>query len=181
MTRPPSSGPDDFDPNDPSHWPDPPAPSAAAWEKVRSGIQAKLPARVRPHRWPAAVAAVGLIAAGLLVAWGVWATLPTQDSPVPTQAVTNSPAPPADPLAEYDVLPIATAADVMVSVVRGSDVQFGSLDHPIPDTLPLASGTDVTVHRGPTAGELSCPDPTGMAVYLMPPSDKPVLNGDSPK
>ena len=173
MTRPPPSGPDDFDPADPYHWPPPPEPSARAWEKTRTDILARLPKATTGRPW-VTVAKVGVgagvLAAGLLVAWGVWVTFPPPVVSAPTVPVAS--VTPADPLAEYDVLPIATAADVMVSAVRGSDVRFGSIHHPVPDTMPLASAADVTVYRGPVAGELSCPEPGGMAVYVMPPTEK---------
>ena len=174
MTRPPSSGSDDFDPSDPQHWPPPPEPSARAWEKTRTDIVALLPPRTACRRNTVAVkvaAGVGVLAAGVLVAWGLWATFhPFTVAPTPNVPVAN--AEPTDPLAGYDVLPIATASDVMVSAVGGSELRFGSINHPIPEVMPLASGADVTVLRGPVAGELSCPDPGGMAVYVMPPTDK---------
>ncbi len=174
MTRPPSSGSDDFDPADPHHWPPPPEPSAAAWEQTRTDIVARLPKVTTARPWSTVgktTAAVGLLAAGVLMAWGLWATF--QQPAVPSQpSVPVATATPADPLAEYDVLPIATSNDVMVSSVRGGDVRFGSISHPVPDTMPLASATDVTVHRGPAAGELACPEPGGMAVYVMPPAYK---------
>lgn len=165
MNRPHSSGPDDFDPNQPENWPTPPEPSAARWEKVRSGIHARLPKRTARKPWAAVMTAAG-IAAAVLAAFGVWAaTNPTAPPTVPV--VAEKPSVPIDPLAEYDVLPVATASDVMVSAVRGSDLQFGSINHPIPDVMPLMTGADVSVLKG-TAGELSCPDPDGMAVYVMP-------------
>lgn len=164
MTRLPSSGPDDFDPTHPELWPAPPEPSAGAWEKTRTDIVAHLPRKPAGRRWVGKAAAGGLIAAGVLAAWVVWkpAVRPTEP---PVVAATASP---SDPLAEYDVLPVATASDVMVSAVRGGDVRFGSISHPVPEVMPLATGGDVTVLKGPTAGELACPDPNGMAVYVMP-------------
>lgn len=174
MTRPPPSGSDDFDPADPYHWSPPPEPSARAWLRVRTGIAARLPQKTADRRWAPVLkagAGVGLIAAGMLIAWGLWTNLP-RHAVQPTPYVPTATAESADLLAEYDVLPIATASDVMVSAVRGSDVRFGSIHHPVPDTMPLASGADVTVHRGPMAGELSCPEPGGMAVYVMSPTDK---------
>jgi hypothetical protein len=175
MTRPPSSGTDDFDPTDPHHWPSPPEPSARAWEKTRTDILARLSTATHRGRWRGVVkvaAGVAVLAAGVLIAWGLWATFQPTVRPLPDVNTPVADATPPDPLAEYDVLPIATASDVMVSAVRGSDVRFGSISHPVPDTLPLTSVTDVTVHRGPAAGELSCPEPGGMAVYVMPPADK---------
>jgi hypothetical protein len=166
MTRPHPFGPDDFDPAHPDHWPAPPEPSAEAWEKTRTDIVARLP-RSPKRRWLVPATAGGLIAAGLMVGWGGWLVVGGIAPPAePAVVVAN--ADPVDPLAEYDVLPIATASDVMVSVVRGGEVRFGSINHPVPETIPLASAGDVTVHRGPTAGELSCPEPNGMAVYVMP-------------
>lgn len=163
MTRPHSSGPDDFDPLDHRHWPAPPEPSEARWEQVRRAFAGGVPAR-RPW-WKVSAAAVGAVAAAALIAWAVWPRpLPTPDAP---EVVAEKP---ADPLAEYDVLPIATAEDVMVSVVRGGDLRFGSISHPVPDVMPLASAGEVSVIRGPAAGELSCPEPGGMAVYVMPPT-----------
>jgi hypothetical protein len=168
MTRPHPSGPDDFDPAHPDHWPAPPEPTPEVWEKTRTDIVARLPRRPAGQRWLVPAAATGgLIAAGVLVAWGVWSLVGGVAPPAePTTAVVAEK--PTDPLAEFDVLPIATASDVMVSAVRGGEVRFGSINHPVPETMPLASAADVTVHRGPTAGELSCPDPNGMAVYVMP-------------
>ncbi len=173
MTRPPPSGSDDFDPADPHHWPAPPEPSAAAWEKTRTDIVARLPTATPRRPWVNAVkvsAGVAVLAAGVLIAWGLWASLAPPAVPPPITPVAN--AEPTDPLAEYDVLPIATSGDVMVSAVHGGDVRFGSISHPVPDAMPLASAADVTVRRGPTAGELASPEPGGMAVYVMPPADK---------
>lgn len=174
MNRPLSSGPDDFDPADPDHWPLPPEPSARAWENTRTGITARLP-RVTPgRRWHTLAkvgATAGLLSAGVLLAWGLWATFHPPAAPTPPE-VPFADAASVDPLAGYDVLPIATASDVMISSVRGNEVRFGSINHPVPDAMPLASGADVTIHRGPVAGELSCPDPGGAAVYVMPPVDK---------
>jgi hypothetical protein len=34
--------------------------------------------------------------------------------------------------------------------------------------MPLASSGEVSVTHGPAAGEFSCPEPGGMAVYVMP-------------
>ena len=102
MTRPPSSGPDDFDPLDPSHWPAPPEPSEARWAEVYQGFAGGVPAR-RP--WWKVGAAAGAVAASVLIAWAAWPR-PAQPTPPQTQEpVAESP---ADPLAEYDVLPIAT-------------------------------------------------------------------------
>jgi hypothetical protein len=168
MTRPPPSGPDDFDPTRPEDWPPPPEPSAEAWEKARTGIVARLPRRKSGRRRAVAVTAGGLIAAGVVAAWLVWPPTPTP--PKPPEAVAK--VTPVDPLAGYDVLPVATPSDVMVSAVRGVGVEFGSIDHPIPEVMPLATSADVIVHRGPAAGELCVPDPGGMAVYVMPPTDK---------
>lgn len=161
MTRPPSSGPDDFDPLDPRLWPAPPEPSEARWAEVYSAFAGRVSAR-RP--WWKVAAAVGAVAASALIAWAVWPRpIPTQ--PTVAEVVAETP---TDPLAEYDVLPIATAEDVMVSAVRGGDLRFGSISHPVPDVMPLASAGEVSVLRGPAAGEFSCPEPGGMAVYLMP-------------
>lgn len=168
MNPAPSSGPDDFDPIQPESWPTPPEPSATRWEKVRSGIHARLPKRTARKPWALVATTVG-IAAALLVAFGVWMMNPVTTPTAPVVAVTNRK--PVDPLAEYDVLPIATASDVMVSAVRGNEIQFGSINHPIPEVMPLMTGADVIVLKGPPTGELSCPDPDGTAVYVMP-SDK---------
>ena len=165
MTRPPSSGPDDFDPTDPRHWPPPPEPTEARWDVLYQSVARALPRR-RP--WWKGGAAVGVLAAAALIAWAVWPRAGTVPPPPPEPVEPR----PADPLAGYDVLPIATADDVMVHSVRGSDVGFASIDHPIPETMPLATSADVSVHRGPTAGALSCPEPGDMPVYVMPPTDK---------
>ena len=165
MNRPHSSGPDDPEPIHSESWPDPPEPSAARWEKVRSGIHARLPRRTPRKPWAAVVTTAG-IAATVLVAFGLWVAMKPPTPPTaPVAVVTNTE--PIDPLAEYDVLPVATASDVMVSAVRGNDIQFGSINHPIPEVMPLMTGADVSVLKG-TAGELSCPDAGGMAVYVMP-------------
>lgn len=164
MTRPHSSGPDDLDPLDPRHWPAPPEPSEARWAQVRIAFAGVAPAR-RPWWKRASAAAVGTLAASALIAWAVWPRPVPVTPPTPPEPVTERT---ADPLAEYDVLPIATAADVMVSAVRGGDIRFGSIDHPVPDTMPLVSAADVNVSRGPTAGELSCPEPGDSPLYMMP-------------
>jgi hypothetical protein len=163
MTRPRPSGPDDLDPLDPRLWPAPPEPSEARWAQVRSAFDGVAPAR-RPW-WKASAAAVGTLVASALIAWVVW---PRPVPVVPPTAPESVGERTDDPLAEYDVLPIATAADVMVSAVRGGDIRFGSIDHPVPNTMPLASAAEVIVSRGPTAGELSCPEPGDAPLYMMP-------------
>jgi hypothetical protein len=111
-----------------------------------------------------------LVIAGVFVIAGAvgWAVFPRPPQPVGLAFVIT----PTDPLADFDVLPIASEYDVMVSAVRGGEVAFGSIDHPVPEALPLATGVDVAVRRGPTAGELHATEPGGMAVYVMPPADK---------
>lgn len=162
MTSPNSSGPDDFDPLDPRHWPAPPEPSERRWAEVSRAFAGVRPSR-RPW-WKVGAVAVGAMAAAtVLIAWAVWPrTVPPTPAPEPVAERAD------DPLAEYDVLPVATASDVMVSAVRGGGVGFGSIDHPVPDAMPLASAGEVSVVHGPAAGELSCPEPGGMAMYVMP-------------
>jgi hypothetical protein len=116
----------------------PPPPTEATWQRVRDRIAARLtpatPPPVRRTKWVAAVAA---LAACVLIGLTVWSLTPRPEPPIPEVAF--------DPLAEYDVLPIATANDVMVSIVRGDGIDFASIDHPIPPVMPLATTGDLTV------------------------------------
>lgn len=136
----------------------PPRPSGTAWRKVQDGIAAELRSvrRARTVRRWAATGVVSGMAAAVVVAALVW--------PRP------SPTPPAvevafDPLAEYDVLPIATESDVMVSAVRSDGIELVSCDHPLPGVMPLATADEISFARV-EAGGMSVPARTDAPVFV---------------
>ena len=72
-------------------------------------------------------------------------------------------------LAEYDVLPIATPDDVMISSIKGSgEIVFISCKHPLPDSPRWAKLVDVQVQSAPA--EATMMNPSG--------AEMPILNLD---
>lgn len=128
-----------------------PWPDESTWQRTRNEIAEQvLPRSKRPVGVRVAWVAAAL-AACLMLGGTVWMMMP-QGIDEHASAPTSS-----DPLAEYEVLPIATEEDVMVSVVRGG-IDFASIGHPIPGTISLAGGEDWEMHQ-PITMEVSQPTP----------------------
>jgi hypothetical protein len=131
----------------------PPPPSEAAWRRVQGVIAARLSATAprpprRSHRLKWA-GAIGGLAAAVTAGFLAW---PPADPTPPTTAEAGF-----DPLAEYEVLPVATPGDVFVSAVRRDpDLVLVACDHPLPGRMRLATAADLRVQPTP-AGELSVP------------------------
>lgn len=136
----------------------PPLPGEAEWRVVGGRIAARLTAARRARivrRWAAAGLVSGL-AAAVVVAALAW------PRPTPTPPVVEVA---ADPLAEYDVLPIATESDVMVSTVRSDRIELVACEHPLPGVMPLATPSDITVART-DAGSMSTPTLADAPVFV---------------
>ena len=137
----------------------PPPPCETTWKRVQGEIAARLipphPAGARRVRWARSVAAVGGLAAAVTAGFLAW--------PPAT--------PPADPLAGYEVLPIATPSDVFVSAVRHDpDLMLIACDHPLPGKMRLASVRELEVYR-----------PQDLALSVPTPDDAPILIMDQDK
>lgn len=131
----------------------PPEPSEAEWEAVRRRIHARLdrarePAPRRRAVWLAAVAVASAAAAA--VVWvAVALNAPQREpnapevaevKPLPVAPLPHEPQP--DPLAEFAVLPMATADEVVLHRVPGNGwLPVG--EHPLPGTLSLATPDEV--------------------------------------
>jgi hypothetical protein len=154
----------------------PPEPSDAAWEAARARIHARLATPAgRPRSGSArrlAFVALGaaLSAAAATVLWVGFVHQPVREPEAPVLAVRvvpvipvapePKPAPerPADPLAEYTVLPMAGEDEVVLTRVPG-DGWLPVGRHPLPGEVTLASATDV---------ELDDPDSTWGNVTTSP-------------
>ena len=145
----------------------PPPPTEATWQQVRDRIATRLtpatPPPARRSKW-VAVAAIATLAACVLVGLTVWSLTPRTGPAAPAEVAF-------DPLAEYEVLPIATSDDVMVSVVRGDGIDFASIDHPIPPVMPLATAGDLTVEQA-YFGRAVEPDAPDAPWVVAEPQDK---------
>jgi hypothetical protein len=149
-------------------------PSEEEWDAVLRRVQSRLaePVREPPHRrvgvW---LAAATLAAAAAAVAWvAVALDAPRPDPrvrevadvrPTPAAEVSVAPLPhePApDPLAEFPVLPVATAVDVVLYRVPGAGM-LPVGEHPLPGELALATPEDV---------ELEDPNPAWPSVMPAP-------------
>lgn len=136
----------------------PPLPSESAWRDVRDGIVDRLqPSSIR-HSHRRMVWTATTLAACLILGVTLWWSKPWAGDER-TGAET-----PFDPLAEYEVLPIASSNDVMVSAVRGG-IEFASIDHPLPGVMSLADGDEFTAVR-PWTGELSQPAPADAPILV---------------
>jgi hypothetical protein len=150
----------------------PRTPDEAEWEPVRSAIQLALPKAEPKPTAPRSRIKIGFVAAvafSLMLAFGLYLANRNQPKPPTDEFVQQAPpvvAPEPDPLAEFDVLPIATESDVMVSVVRGDrSPGFVACNHPVPEALELATAEDLEVvprkEMHPATGwELSQPEPS---------------------
>lgn len=127
-------------------------PSEAEWEAARRRVAARLPGRAGRWRAAVALAAGVLLAVGAVAAWPARPAAPTGQGPRAVQ-----PVPPVqfaahtfDPLAEFDVLPIASAEEVVLHRVPGSGVL--PVGAPLlPEALSLATIDDVEFHEPPEA------------------------------
>ncbi len=154
----------------------PDEPVEAQWDAVRRRIHDRLnPASPVPGsgRWRAAVCvAVGAaLTTAAAVAWIAFAPAPTQKPEIAAvRSVPISPETPADPLAEFAVLPMATANEVDISRVPGSGwLPVGS--DPLPGTLSLATTDEV---------ELDDPDSVWSQVTKSP-GDAPMIFAAKPR
>jgi hypothetical protein len=136
----------------------PQLPGEAEWQVVGDGIAARLTAarRVRTVRRWAVAGLVSGLAAAVTIAALVW----PRATPTPPAVEMAT-----DPLAEYDVLPIATESDVMVSAVRSNGIGLVACDHPLPGVMPLATSDDISVARV-EAGGMSVPTPADAPLFV---------------
>lgn len=145
----------------------PPEPSEAAWEDMRLRIQARIakpavepaPAR-RWGRWGAAVAALTATVAAL-IAWLMLSKSPAPQSTETPEIVLVKPVPlpqPSDPLAEWDVLPMASAEEVVLQRVPGDGwLPVGA--HPLAGELTLATAAEVELDENPEWPTVMVPSP----------------------
>lgn len=145
----------------------PRGPSEAEWRAVRRRIHARLapePARPSSRRavpWLAAAAAAAL-------AWAAFHLPAPKNPPVPERVqVPSAPTPEvalapepheADPLAEFDVLPMAKAEEVVLHRVPGDGWLPVGAD-PLPGALSLATSEEV---------ELDDPGPAWPGMTVAP-------------
>lgn len=156
----------------------PPEPSEAVWEEMRLRIRARVatsavepaPAR-RLARW-AAVAAALTATAATVVAWVVFSRPPVPQPNAP-EVVEVKPIPtaPADPLAEWDVLPMAGAEEVVLQRVPG-DGWLPVGVQPWAGELTLATAAEV---------ELDEPNPSWPAVMVPSPTHAPMIFAAKPR
>jgi hypothetical protein len=148
-------------------------PSGAEWEAVRRRIHQRLTAPARPafrRAAPRLAATAALAAAAAALAW-VALQLPAPQNPqvpdrvqaprAPGTEVALAPAPHGanpDPLAEFEVLPMATAGEVVLHRVPGDGWLPVGAD-PLPDSLSLATSGEV---------ELDAPNPAWPTVTVAP-------------
>jgi hypothetical protein len=180
----------------PANWPlwqkaEPPLPSPDAWMGVRDAILDAVlnppvaPAEPAVRRWRRVGAwlAGGLTAAAAAAAV-VWVALRPPAAPAPNLALPPDvvkvvpappPAPPEDPLAEFDVIPIATADDVDLQRVAGADdAAYPVGTPPLAGPVILASQEDVELesvdnHPGwPPGGAVSVPTPGDAPMIFVP-------------
>lgn len=186
MTTAPNDDPDRRDPLDPlgayldcapgaadAVRPDEPRPEQ--WDAVLRAVRARLTATPATRRAPErraalAVGGVVLAAVAVAVAWLTVAPFAIKDDVAKGPPAVPAPELPADPLAEYDVLPMATAAEVDLARVPGSGWLPVGAD-PLPDVLVLASSKDV---------ELDDPDETWPEVTRSP-TDAPMIFAAKPR
>ena len=145
-----------------------PVPELRPDELSRSGEM--ILARLRPilpkrsRRWigPAVLSGAGAAMAAVLY----FACPPDHVCEIATKPSVPALRPePADPLAYYDDLPIATSAEARVSSVRGdASPLFVACDDLLPELLELASAEEMQVQK------------TGRSALSMPgPDDAPII------
>jgi hypothetical protein len=154
----------------------PPEPSEAEWDAIRARIQARVAAQqprsfVRRATLVGAGVGLGFAAVAAVVAWLVFG-LPPAPPPQTPEVVRQKPAPPAevDPLAEFDVLPMATEDEVVLHRVPGDGwLPVGA--HPLTGDLALA-----------TADEVALDDPNPEWPAMVPaPKSAPMIFAAKPR
>jgi hypothetical protein len=135
----------------------PPEPSADEWESVRRRIHEHLnrPKPAPRSAWRLRAAAIAAVAALVIAgAVGAWVARDRPAPPAPPELAEAGPlvcAPPVapvphearpDPLAEYAVLPMASASDVVLHRVPG-DGWLPIGEHPLSGAVALATADDV--------------------------------------
>jgi hypothetical protein len=147
-----------------------PSPSPADWRQVLEEIsesvipaESRKPRGISLRRWLAATAAILMVAVAVgVMKFVVWQGLVPAPAPVPAPVVVTTP----DPLAEFDILPIATPNDVMVSALRGEgSIGLVACDHPLPGVMPLALASEMDVQRV-RSGEVSVPTPGDAPIFM---------------
>lgn len=119
------------------------------WSRIRLGPPKR-------NRRPAS--ALVVIAAAVVLAWGLWPTVK------PNEVAMVEPAPEVDPLAEYAELPIATPADVMIAAIKGDGDVLVSVSPPLNGGLALATPDDIEIEDA-GGGQA---DPDGAAMIWQP-------------
>lgn len=155
----------------------PPEPPEAAWEEMRLRIHARVatpavaPSRHR-GRWGAGVAVAALTAtAAAVVAWLVLNQPPAPPPNAPDVARAEPVPPPVDPLAEWDVLPIAAAEEVVLRRVPGDGwLPVGA--HPLDGELTLATADEVA---------LDDPNPEWPTAVVPSPKHAPMIFATKPR
>ena len=151
-------------------------PSEGQWAEVKAvlleGQKRNTPVKSGRFRWDVFL---GFLAAcfvfGLISVFAVINSIPW--TPAGTGGLRANLVQENDLLAEYDVLPIATPEDVMISSVRGSgEVKFVSCKHPLPDSPNWAKFEDVKVISGPTVATMSNTTAGEMPIYNLDPADR---------
>lgn len=155
----------------------PPEPSEAAWEEMRLRIHARVAAPAvapaSPHRlarWGAVAALTATAAA--VIAWVAFRQpAPQPNVPEVVEVKPVSPAAPADPLAEWDVLPIASAEEVVLQRVPGDGLLPVGVQ-PWAGELTLATAAEV---------ELDEPNPSWPTVMVPSPTHAPMIFAAKPR
>lgn len=146
----------------------PDEPSDEQWDAVLRAVRSRLapPATPRPQwRWRAArVVGGGLVLAAVAAAaaWVAFGPVAVKDDATASRPVPPAPPAPeaqADPLAEFDVLPMATAEEVDLRRVPGAGWLPVGTD-PLPDVLTLATAQEVELEAPNSAWPEVAPAPT---------------------
>lgn len=170
---------------------EPTLPTDATWAQVRDRVSVEvfmpaLPAS-RPERgwWKrAGVFFAGGVAAAIaaMILLGVLnsAFAPPPQQPVPTPWVREvvDQSPPADPLAQYAVLPLATDSDVDIRRVSGGAEGWLPVgEHPLSGPIALAAAEDVSLD----GAEPHPAWPTGTPRMVKGPGDAPMIFAANPR